>query len=649
MSRKAERAAAAGTKNLAEKIAALREKRGRYGAMLADLKRTRESQISLTDPESRAMAAHVMVGVGYNIQLAVDARHKMIVEQAVRDQPVRGHGPSDANRIERETSNYNCSTKTSVPSVCKQGKSMKTIEFLLLATIPLCLFVQALLCQNLVDLSVIFVVALSSITSILYCFNQGFRSQRAISTFAVLGLNITTQLGPMLVQTLSGRVLSYNLEMPFMTYISLALYQQVALLTHAIYCKYRVGDGVRLWITGFLSAFSPVYRPLRDGQAFAMGGIGFVALFITEVYLKDQVAFGDIGLKFLQALSAFSVAPVVVLVMYWFDSKHRKPSAKELLLVVGYTAALITLAAARNSRATFATVVATYALCALLAMLRGAIKVNKRFFIRLAIACVFLVPLVIGVTRLSEAMIIIRPEREFLQGGELLMRTISIALDGDTIDRFIESEKNIGRGYNENYISNSFFARMIAVKFHDNMLFWANAFTENQVDDVKRITVAQLLAILPTQIMRVVGIEADKKDDLSFTIMDYISYVGGGDDVFIGGYRSGSSVAHGLILWGWSSYLLWGVLFLFLVFPVLDSMSQTINAGISTISPVALITIWRIFAQTLFGDTVAGFIQTVTRDYIQTILLYSIMYYLSISVYRVPAERLSRFRAGPRQ
>jgi len=35
------------TKNLAEKIAALREKRGRYGAMLADLERTGESQISL--------------------------------------------------------------------------------------------------------------------------------------------------------------------------------------------------------------------------------------------------------------------------------------------------------------------------------------------------------------------------------------------------------------------------------------------------------------------------------------------------------------------------------------------------------------------------------------------------------------------------
>ena len=76
------------TKNLAEKIEALRTKRDRYNAMLADLERSGEEQISLTDPDSRAMAAYTKVGVGYNIQIAVDAKNKMIVEQAVSNQVV---------------------------------------------------------------------------------------------------------------------------------------------------------------------------------------------------------------------------------------------------------------------------------------------------------------------------------------------------------------------------------------------------------------------------------------------------------------------------------------------------------------------------------------------------------------------------------
>jgi transposase len=76
------------TNKLAEKIAALRDKRGRYAAMLEELERSGESQISLTDADSRAMAAHTKVAVGYNVQVAVDAKHKLIVEQAVTNQVV---------------------------------------------------------------------------------------------------------------------------------------------------------------------------------------------------------------------------------------------------------------------------------------------------------------------------------------------------------------------------------------------------------------------------------------------------------------------------------------------------------------------------------------------------------------------------------
>ena len=74
--------------NLAEKIAAIRERRTRCKDMLAQLDRTGEDQISLTDPDSRAMAAHTHVAVGYNVQAAVDAKHKLIVEQQVTNQVV---------------------------------------------------------------------------------------------------------------------------------------------------------------------------------------------------------------------------------------------------------------------------------------------------------------------------------------------------------------------------------------------------------------------------------------------------------------------------------------------------------------------------------------------------------------------------------
>jgi transposase len=75
-------------KNLAEKIEALSKKRSEYAAILKTLERTGADQISLTDPDSRAMAAHTRVAVGYNVQVAVDAKNKLIVEQEVTNQVV---------------------------------------------------------------------------------------------------------------------------------------------------------------------------------------------------------------------------------------------------------------------------------------------------------------------------------------------------------------------------------------------------------------------------------------------------------------------------------------------------------------------------------------------------------------------------------
>jgi len=68
---------------LAAKIARLRERRQAQQAMLDQLTASGESQISLTDPDARAMVTGQKTTVGYNAQVAVDARHKLIVEQHV--------------------------------------------------------------------------------------------------------------------------------------------------------------------------------------------------------------------------------------------------------------------------------------------------------------------------------------------------------------------------------------------------------------------------------------------------------------------------------------------------------------------------------------------------------------------------------------
>lgn len=76
---------------LKQKIAKLKERRGRYEELLKELKASGESQISLTDPDSRAMALTPKGEISYNVQTAVDSKHHLIVAQEVVNEGSDNH------------------------------------------------------------------------------------------------------------------------------------------------------------------------------------------------------------------------------------------------------------------------------------------------------------------------------------------------------------------------------------------------------------------------------------------------------------------------------------------------------------------------------------------------------------------------------
>ena len=75
-----------GAADLQEKIASLRKKKETLERHRQRLSDTGEAQLSLTDPDSRSMHPATRVGVGYNVQIAVDTKHKLIAEQQVHCQ-----------------------------------------------------------------------------------------------------------------------------------------------------------------------------------------------------------------------------------------------------------------------------------------------------------------------------------------------------------------------------------------------------------------------------------------------------------------------------------------------------------------------------------------------------------------------------------
>lgn len=67
---------------LQEKIDQLKAAKGRYDQLLGQLHQRGENEVSLTDPDSRKMkGAHGEHFIGYNVQVAVDAKHDLIVAE----------------------------------------------------------------------------------------------------------------------------------------------------------------------------------------------------------------------------------------------------------------------------------------------------------------------------------------------------------------------------------------------------------------------------------------------------------------------------------------------------------------------------------------------------------------------------------------
>jgi hypothetical protein len=69
--------------DIAEKLAALRQRRAAAAVDLAKLADSGDGQLSRTDPDARLLAKHGQIVAGYNVQIAVDDKHKLIVASEV--------------------------------------------------------------------------------------------------------------------------------------------------------------------------------------------------------------------------------------------------------------------------------------------------------------------------------------------------------------------------------------------------------------------------------------------------------------------------------------------------------------------------------------------------------------------------------------
>ena len=172
----------------------------------------------------------------------------------------------------------------------------------------------------------------------------------------VLGYNIATLSGALLVQSLYFVPVTYNLKTPVFTFFCATIYQFSLILAFKIFIKLVNFKKIELIQHNIVDSLLLLQKP-HAAQLWVMGGIGCLYnAYIAFISNNISVSYGDVFGKLLDGFNFFVLAPYLIpLTRYLWQSFNGDKEDKSILLKLSiYTAVLIILSIAKNTRGLFA-------------------------------------------------------------------------------------------------------------------------------------------------------------------------------------------------------------------------------------------------------------------------------------------------------
>ncbi len=506
---------------------------------------------------------------------------------------------------------------------------MSNARFILLSLMALATL--ALAAQMVIDFSAVnigsaCIVFASSIAMLLYLLWTPALHTHPLSTFALFGFCVTTQMGALLGQTVFGTSLAQNLRQPLETFATLAGFQVIALLAHMLY----------RWFLHPAPPPSPVAAPLVASPSLIRQLLGKLGLYeappTSALWLMGYVGLfaflisgGSEGTfrKVLDGMRFLTWAPFLIpMYLIQVGPAYCRPR-RQYLHLLGFGSLVILLGLAANVRSIMLSGFVTIALFALLTALRSQKPVSGRRCLQLGLLGLVLGAVAIPMTDLATAMVVARKVRGgvsavdmvketlyYFQRPELLAQQERMQRDAATLDK-----------YDEYYFENPLLARLMETKFHDNSLYFVSRFSQSDTARLAQTSVDLMWSILPNPALKALGVDVNKRD-LEFSMGDYLSHLSQGGP--LGGYRTGSMLAQGLALLG----IGFAVVYFFAclgVFALLDLLSYRQRSGQVLLSTVGMLSIWKIFQYGLTADALHAWVSLVFRELPQQVFFFVVI------------------------
>jgi len=457
------------------------------------------------------------------------------------------------------------------------------------------------------------IVLASALTVLFYLRGTSALEQHPLSSIAIFGFCMTTQLGALLVQTAAWTSLAMSLHAPLYTFGTLAFYQAIALSMHVVYRFFSVRKPAdRGVIRSFLS-WAGIYRTPSCGTLWYMGCVGLP----TILFWKYEGVLGRIVTGF----SFLAWAPFLIPI-YAAEVGESYCNVKlNRFLLVPYSGAFAVLGLAINARAVIFAGIATVGLLYFLRAMRSDALVTGRALRRIGALALILLAISGPVSDLTTSMAIARQVRGKVSQVTMIRTTLRIWRQPAVIAAYRANSKTAVRfgAYDEHYIANPMLARLVQTKFYDTAFRFASTLkTDDAKARLREISVKIAWAGLPTPLLHSMGINIDK-DELDFSMGDYLAYLSRG--IPLGGRKTGNMFAQGIVLFGPLFPFLYAVICLAL-YGLMDLLTVRSAKGPARLSTVGMLEIWGFFMGGIVYESLHNLLLLFIRNFGQTLLIY---------------------------
>ena len=492
----------------------------------------------------------------------------------------------------------------------------------------LAFLMQSAIERTYVNLTASALVLGSSTVTLQYLRRTRAFNELPISAFAVLGLCVTTQWGALVAQSIAWTPIADNLWDPLRTFSWLGLFQLVAVFAHWLFRSLGFTMAARDVMANHLLRPLGVFQLPSCGNLWVMGAVGLAAM-LTSGTATDTGA----GNKFVSGLTFLAWAPFIIPVLHqryggtYCDIRPQSIALGAYFLMAGG------VGMALNHRAVLFAGVVTALLLFLMLVLgdERPARLPKPWKVLLAVTIGSLVVTFAG--DLATAMAIARKDRGNAPLMTMIEETFYALADRKVIEvyRTADEAAAMRDTYSEAYIANPAVARFVETKFHDNALFLSKNLQPAEIAELQRVTSDRLWGILPTPVLGLIGIKLNKGVEQSFSMGDFFDYLKHGN--MLGGFKTGSIFGHGLALFP-NAFPLVYFLICLVLFLMWDMQSRRSSLGLVEISPLAMLSTYRLFTYGITSESLAATAAFPLRGVWQSVALYALVFWVSRLVFK---------------